>query len=291
MIKQDGVPLDMLDVEAWEIIPELAPGGGDKAAELIVTQGLMQEIFPLADPNGQRIIARRRYMALTDNPEEAMEVIPEPPTPMSDDAQYAQGAFAVLMLGMPFIAKEGVNHVAYVGMLMQMMQLKLQQTQQVMQTPTGISIAAEWVAGLMNTAQHVAEHIQMISRDERKRDLAKQLMKGLEQMVKAMQEMGKAIMEQAQQSAGQGGVSPETQQKLAEKMLLAQAEAQAKAAKSQHGQELKEAAFLNENMRRNAMTQADVQRKLAMTQADIVAKGMTTNAEILRGDLVKEATE
>lgn len=282
-IQKEGVPLDMLDVEAWDIIPEMTVGGGNKAVELSVTQALMQEILPLADPDGQRIITRRRYLALTDNPDEAMEVIPEAPAPPSNDAQYAQQAFPVLMIGLPFIIQEGTNRVAYAGMLLNLLQIKYQQTAAIIGQPSGVPIAAEAIAGMFNVVQHVGEQIQMIARDDRRKEVAKQMMKMLKELMGTLQDLAKQVSEMAQQqSAQQGGVSPETQQKLAEKMMLAQADAQAKVTKSQQSGELKQIAFLEENARRNAMTEADAQRKLMMTQADITALNAKTIAEIMR---------
>jgi hypothetical protein len=40
--------------------------------------------------------------------------------------------------------------------------------------------------------------------------------------------------------------------------------------------------FSNENLRRNAMVEADNQRKMIGTAADIQAKDLTTSAEIIR---------
>ena len=279
-IERDGVDLEMLDAEYWDILPEMTVGGGSKAVELTVTQAMMQEVFPLVDPNGQRIILRRRYLALTDNPEEAMEVIPEAPQPPSDDVQYAQSAFSILMLGLPFIMKEWVNHIAYTGMLMQMMQTKTQQAQQVIGQPSGVSIAAEAIAGLMNVAQHVQQEIQVIStQGDRGKEIASQLEKLLGEIVKALMEMGKQVAEMSQQMQQQGGMSPEAQAKIQEMIMTAQTKGQIDMMKAQQKEELKKVGWIEENQRRNATTAADIERKNAQTIVDLQSQQVLSQAQ------------
>jgi hypothetical protein len=282
-IQKEGVPLDMLDVESWDVVPEQTVGGGNKAVEMNVTQVLMQEFFPLADPDGQRIIARRRYNALTDNPDEAMMVIPDAPQPPSDDIQYAQIAFTVLMDGAPFIVKEGVNRLAYTGFLMQMIQTIGQQVQQVMQQPLGLSIAAEKIAGLFNIVAHCQEQIQIIARDERRKDVVKVMSTNLAAMANVLTQMAKEIMASEQaQSQQQGGISPELQAKIQERMLLAQTNAEILQAKAAQKQEQSDVRFHSENQRRDALTHAEINRKLALAQTDIAAADLRTQAEIIR---------
>lgn len=290
-IQKEGVPLSALDCEAWEVMPEMTVGGGNKAVELTVTQALMQEMFPLVDPDGQRIIARRRYLALTDNPDEAMEVIPDGPEPPNDDTQYAQFAFSILMLGMPFLQKEGVNHVAFTAVLLQQLKVKLEQTQAAMQTPTGIATAAEWIAGLFNVAQHIQKEIQIIGQAEARKEIAKQMVKMFSEITAELQRTAQELMAMEQQQQPQNGVDPETQAKIQERMMLAQTNAQIMSGKAQQKQQEKDIAFANENMRRNAMTQAEIQRKMALTHTEIAAKDVTTAAEIRRGAMEPAGAE
>jgi hypothetical protein len=292
-VEKQGVPSDVLDCEAWDIVVEQTVGGGNKAVELTVTQALMQEIFPLADPEGQRLLARRRYLALTDNPEEAMLVFPDAPKPPSDDVQYAQQAYAVLMLGVPFAKKEGINHVAYAAMLMQMMTITLQQVAAAVEQPQGLAIAADKVVGLFNVASHVQEEINIIGRVENQQEKAKLMFKALVEMTTQLTNLAKQLMAEGEAQTQQGGISPETQQKLQEKMLLAQTDAQIKMQGAAQKQEQKQISWSEENERRNATTAADIQRKqtmtaveaqnsIAMTQTEIVATDLKTAADIAR---------
>lgn len=281
-IEKEGVPLSCLDIDAWDVIPEKTVGGGNKAVEMVSTQILMQEMFPLADPDGQRLIARRRYLAITDNSDEALLIFPDAPQPPSDDVQYAQNAYAVLMLGVPFAKKEGINHLAYAGMLMQMMNVTFSQIQQAAEQPQGLAIAADKIVGLFNAAQHVQEEIKAIARVEHQVDNAKVMFKALVEMISELTKVAQKLMAQEQDSQANGGLNAETRAKIESMMMKAQTESQIRMKAAEEKEMRNDVKFMNENNRRNAMVEADNQRKLLSTQADITAKDLTTAAEITR---------
>lgn len=280
--KADGVPDECFDVDAWEVIPSKSVGGGNKAVEMVSTQVLMQEMLPHADPDGQRIILKRRYLAITDNPDEAEVIFPPAPQPPSDDVQYAQTAYAVLMLGVPFAKKEGVNHLAYAGMLMQMMNITLGQIQQAAEQPQGLAIAADKIVGLFNAIQHVQEEINIIARVEHQVDKAKMMFKALVEMTTELTKVAQKLVAQEQDSQANGGLAAETRAKIEAMMMKAQTENQIKQMQAEQKEQRNDIKFLNENQRRNAMVAADNQRKMIGTAADIQAEDLKTAAEIMR---------
>lgn len=281
-LKKEGVPDDMLDVDAWIVNPEQTVGGGNKAVELNVTQAMMQEIFPLADPDGQRQIARKRVLALTDNAEEAMLIFPDAPQPPSNDVQYAQVAFTVLMLGQPFAKKDGVNHVAYAAMLMHMMQVTLGQIAAAVEQPQGLAIAADDIKGLFNVAQHVQEEINIIARAENQLDKAKTMFKALTEMMTQLNNIAKQLMAEGEAQNQQGGIDPAKMAKIQEIQMQGEVTRQQKAADAAMKREQKQISWSEENERRNATTAAEAQRKMLLTQTEIAAKDLTTAAEIVR---------
>lgn len=281
-IKKEGVPLDMLDIEFWIILPEQTVGGGNKSVELNITQALAQEFLPSVGPDGQRIIMRRRYLALTDNPDEAMLVIPDPPSPPSNDVQYSQGVFPTLMMGLPIQVAEGVNLVTYTAMLLTMADTILNQAKQLMQNPDSVAIVAERIAGVANVGTHCEEQIQKIAQNKQMEQKAKLLFKQLSQMMGMVQQMSKAVMAQEQQQAAQGGIDPETQAKIQQQMLLAQTQAKIQDENANQKRMHKQVQWQEENQRKNATVQADIGRKGLQTQADVAAKDLTTHAEIIR---------
>lgn len=287
-LKKKDVPEEMLDIDAWEVVPEQTVGAGNKAAEVWVTQALMQEMFPLADPDGQRIIARRRYLALTDNPEEAMVVIPDGPQPPSNDVQYAQTAYSVLMLGVPFIVREGVNHIAYTAMLMNMGRVSLGQVVAAVNHPQGMAIAADKIVGLFNTFQHCQEQINIIGRAERNRDQAKALLKALMEMSVQLQQAAKQLM--ASEEQGQGsGVDPAKLAKIQEVQMAGEVSRQQRIADAELKREQKAISWSEENDRRNATTAADIQRQQALTLTEVQRQRILTAADVASIDIKTES--
>jgi len=281
-IQEEGVPLEVLDVGKWKVMPEFGVGAGNKSVELNVTQAMMNELFALSSPDGQRIMARRRADALGDNPEESILMFPDPPSPPSNDVQYAQVIFPTLMLGMPVQVAEGVNLITYSALLLTMANTILQQTQAIMQSPDGLALAAKNLAGASNVVAHCEEQIQVISRAKVNESKAKMLFKQASQMMGQIQQLSKAIMAQEQQQAQQNGQDPELQAEIQAKLIAAQSDAKIKEGKAQQQQAHKDLAWQNENRRKNATTQAEINRKAALTHADIAATDLTTQADILR---------
>lgn len=275
-IQKYGIPTDMLDIDAWEVLPEQTVGGGNKASELTVTQALMQEFFPMADPEGQRIIGRRRYLALTDNPDEAMAVIPDAPK-IPDEVQHAQIGFSVLMEGVPYMVQEGVNHLAYTGALLAITNIVFEQTKGIIQNPSGIGIAADKLAGLFNIANHLGEQIQVIAKDERRKEQAKALAKALAELIAGLQEMAKQLMALEEEQSQSGGINPETMAKIQERMMLAQSQAEIEKSKAALKQSHKDEGFAADQQRKNAQTVAEIERKRALTVTDVQAKLITAS--------------
>lgn len=270
------VPEEVLDVEAWEILPEMVVGGGNKAMELTATQALMQEILPVAAPEGQKVILRRRYAAITDNPDEAMMIFPENPQ-VPDEVQYAQIAFSVLMDGVPFVVKESINHLAYTGALLTISQNAFQQAAALIQQPSGIPLAAAKVAGLFNVGMHLQQEIQIVAQDKTRKEAVKALATMLQQFMAGLQDLSKQLMAMEEQQGQQQGMDPEVMQKIQEAQAMAQNKMQIESQKAQLKMQHQDIKFAEENNRRNAQTAADIRRKQALTMADVAA--MHTKAE------------
>lgn len=281
-LKQEGIPLDVLDYDHWAVQPETVVGSGNKASELTVTQALLQELFPLVDPNAQRIILRRRWTALTDNPDEAMEAVPPGPNPaMADDVQYASFAFTILMEGLPFDDKEGTNHVVMAGTLMQMAQMALQQAQAVVNQPDGHPLAAQKVAGAANVLQHVQMEVQKVAQAPLLKVQARQLIGQFQQLNGEMQQVAKAVQAVGEQQAQ--SMDPETaklQAKLQEMQATGEMQRQIDGQNAQQKMQQKQAAWQMENERRNADTAAEQQRKTVDTVAQVHRDAALTAADI-----------
>jgi hypothetical protein len=294
-LREAGIPEEVLDFECWEVVPTVGVGGGNKAAELTVTQALMQEVFPLVDASAQRIILRRRYVALTDDPDEAMAVVPEAPgVGAEDDVQYAQVAAAILMTGQPWQDKEGINHVVMATVLMGVAQQAIQQAEATAQQPDGVAIAAQKVAGAANVLSHVQGEIMKVgqaSEQPGRKEQAKALLKQWQELNQANQQVGQMVMKVAEEA--QGGMDGKEAEAMAKiQIMQAQAQTQREIAtmNAQQKAQQREAQWISETQRKDVTAQADAMRKLKLAEVDAAAKGMTTEAEI-RAKLIKAARE
>lgn len=281
-LQKEGVPLQVLDFEAWNLMPETVVGSGNKASELTVTQALLQELYPLVDPNAQRVILRRRYTALTDNPDEALAAVPESPeAAMADDTQYAQFAFTILMDGLPFADKEGANHVVMAGVLMQLAQVAMQQAQAVVGQPDGVAIAAQKVAGAANVLQHVQGEVQKVAQAEPLKVQAKQLGKQWEALQGELMQVAKAVQAAGEQQAQ--SVEPEMaklQAKLAEIKMTGDLQRDLAAKAAEQKLQQRQIQWASTTQQKEADTAAAIQRDSVQTAVDIHHENARTMVEL-----------
>lgn len=268
-LRKEGIPLKVLDFEAWNVQPETVVGSGNKASELTVTQALYQEMYPVVGPNAQRIILRRRWTALTDNPDEAMEAIPaSPEMEMADDQQYAQFAFSILMDGQPFMDKEGTNPAVMAGTLMGLANTAVQQAQMIVNQPDGHPLAAQKVAGAANVLQHVEQEIAKLAQAPAMKQQAKGLMGQLQQLNAEVQSVAKQVQAAGEQQAQ--SMDPEMAKLQAKLMDIKatgdmQRDLAAKAADQKLQQ--RQIQWMSTTQQKEASTQADNNRKAVETVA------------------------
>lgn len=281
--KKEQIPIEMLDDEAWNIIPERVMGGGNKAVELTTSRALF-EIRGALGSQGAAEATRMYVLALTDNPQQTSILVPEEQEAPSDAAIIAASAFGTLMQGVPFPPKKGLNQVDYIVTLLQLSELAMQKLDAYLQEPDAAPVLAEKISGLVQVLNHVEEHIQVLAMDESQAELVKNFQKAVNDMMtklKGYAQRLQEMMEAKQQQQGQQ-LSPEAQAKIIDAQIVGQAKAAALTQSAAQKQQHKDIAFDNENQRRNAATLAEINRKLALTQADVAAKDITTKAELLQ---------
>ncbi len=288
-IQKQGVPLEMLDFETWDVMPEMSKGGGSKAMELTVGQAMMREVFPLVDPQAQRTILRDYVSALTDNPDEAMMLVPEQQEQGGPDVQVAQVAFSVLMDGVQFQPPRGADPVVLASVLMQMAGVPLNQAQAAMQQPSGLGMASEKLAGAANVLQFVQGAIDQVGQAasvmESRKVVAKQLQQQHDLLMGELQQLAKAVMEAEQQMQPQvDGEQAKLQAKLQDIQATGELKRQLAGAQAEQKREQQQAKWGEENARRNADTQAEIERGNARTTVELRNSLVKAHAE---GEIAK----
>lgn len=206
MIKEKVNPKYLVP-EAWDVYHERVMGGGNKTLETGIAQWLMENREKY-DPSAQRIILRDATLAVTDNPDKAIELVPDEPV-ASSSVHDAQLASSTLLLGMPMAFKDGVNHQEYAAALIGALKSEVHK---VLQFKNGVP-DMDAIAGMQNLAGMTIQgepiqgngamaHIQVLQGDDTAKQVAAQLN---DELGKAMNEVkGFAQrLQQAQQKAAQ----------------------------------------------------------------------------------------
>jgi hypothetical protein len=243
---RQGVPANMLNVEAWDIEPERVMGAGNKTLELAIAQQLMQ-YRNLFDPEPQREILRDVTLAVTDDPARADRLVPEKPVAITDSVHDAQISAATLLRGLPVGIKTGINHIEYVQAMLPDMAIIIGQIMK----KGGVS-DPDTIAGLQNMAQHISQHIAIIGQDPEQKQLTKQFGDALGKLmnqVKAISQRTQEAMQKQQQSNG-SKLDPKDAAKIQGQML--QAKVKAENSSKSHGQKTaqRQIAFEKEQQRK-----------------------------------------
>jgi hypothetical protein len=225
-----GVPASMLIPEAWDIDPERVLGAGNKTLEMAIAEQLMQ-FRNLYDPEPQRQILRDFTLAITDDPGRTESMVPEEPNRVTDSVHDAQLAAGVLMQGLPVAIKTGQNHIEYVDTLMVSLQVAIGRIQKRGGVPT-----QEELEGLDALAQHIAQHIQIVSQDEKEKERVTNWQKTMTKLMNLVKAFAQRLqeMQQKQQQGGNGEGDAELQAKL--KAMQVTAQAKAELGKQSHAQ-------------------------------------------------------
>lgn len=270
--KKEGVPAEMIDYERWNIEPERVLGAGNKTLEIAQAKELMA-VRPLLDPEPQREVLHMFVEAVSDDAKLANRLVPIDKKIVSDSVHDAQLASATLMMGMPVSIKTGMNHIEYIESLMNSMGSVIKKIQGIDNVGT-----VEQVIGLSNMAQHISEHIAILSEDKSQKDRVKKYSDALNSLMNVVK--GFAQRSQEKNAQGNGGITPEAQAKIQSQLLLAQTNAQIKDAKAQQQMQQKEASFRSRQEMEAEKHQMELGQQVQQTRVDVAAKDLTTAADI-----------
>lgn len=273
---RDGVPIECLDSECWEIAPEQVMGGGNKMLEMTIADKLMS-VRNLYDPEPQRDILRDYTLAITDDPGRTKLLVPDQPVKVTDSVHDAQLVAGSLMQGFEVGIKTGMNHIEYVDTLLKEMTMVIQRIEQ-----RGGTASPHEVNGLNNMAQHIAQHIAIIAQDPNEKQRVKQYGDAMGQMmnmVKAYQQrLQQAMEKRAQQQGGNGGPDPETIAKIRSQEMLNQAKIE-QGAKSHAARTAQRQAQFEMGLQQDAQRhQLELQKQQDMTEVEF-RKAMVKDLE------------
>lgn len=279
-IKQ-GVPLEALNVDRWNVSAERIIGGGNKQMELAQNNMLMSQ-FPRFGPDAQNTILRNFTFAATGDAALTKELVPFDQNKVSPAKHDAQLAMGTLMLGLPVDVRPSMNHIDYVETLLLGMALIVQQIEQ-----SGGMATKEQIIGLQNTAQHVDAHIQIIADDPEEKQRVKGYQDALGQIMNMVKAYMQRLHEQMQQQGQQG--DPELNAKVQSMLIQAQSKAKINEANNAQKLEQKQISFDQKTQQAEEKHQLENANTIRKTQVDEASKDLSTVGEIQRQNAKAEA--
>jgi hypothetical protein len=290
-----GIPKKWLDIDLWDIEPEIPIGAGNPNMALAAVNALMQNRMAFG-PNAQQKILHMFATVVTNNAKLGLELVPLQESPgMSESEMDAVASFPTLMLGLPVAWSEDASIIEQVNTLLGLLDGTIKMAQEGAQNGMGLP-AAKDIFGMHTVEQHITQMIQFMAQDPQRQELAKtasqQLgnlsneIKGIEQQlsqqIKAQQKQQQDQQQIGQQQesdaktaaiVGQAQAKVETMKQMAAAKM--QTHAQSTAVKSQlkqaehtAAQQRADAAMLAEEQRKNAMTAGEITRREVMAEAE-----------------------
>lgn len=281
-----GVPIKMLSEEQWEIEPERVLGAGNKTLEMTIAEQLMS-MRPLYDPSAQRKILRNVTSAITDDPAQAEELVPEEPE-VSGSVHDAQLRFGSLMALAPMNIKDGTNHGEVAVTLLGILGQQVIGNEQNGQLPM-----PKELAGYQNVAQHIQEEIDVIAQDPNEKANVAKYGQALGQITNLIKAQGQRLQEQMKKqqeaaAAGNGQIDPKDVAKV--KAMEMQAQVKAKNLSASHAQKTaqRQIQFEMEQKRKVDEHRLKLQEEAEKSGHALASETLATRQELAHNALYTE---
>lgn len=196
--KREKIPAEFLNVERWDIIPEVPMGSGNMTLAMAQAQQLMA-VRPMHSPEAQQKILRMFDDAILNNARMANDLVPiSEDKKVTPSQEHAAVAFPNLMLGIPVPQPPGLNLPDQIETLLGMLAGVIAQM-----TP------ATNLQGIQTVAQFIDGLIQQLAQDESQAVRVKAYTQNLKQLMTEAQQRVKMLAEQ-----NNGQPDPETMAKV-----------------------------------------------------------------------------
>lgn len=260
--QREGIPPAWLNVEHWEIEPEMPMGSGNPTMGMTMVEQLMR-LYPMLSPTAQSEVVHEAIEVYSGDPRKAQRWQPlGQSTPISAGREYAAAMFGTLMTGVPSPIRDTAPPADLIEVWLGMMSGVIVQIEQT----DNVGTPAQ-VRGLVNVATEISKQIQKLAQVQSEKAKVKEYgdaLGNLMNQIKGFQQR------QAEQSAqGNGQMPPETAAKVASSLVKAHSDAKIKEAKAGQQQQHKETAFVLEQKRKNLETEAEIARESAKAGAEM----------------------
>lgn len=214
---REGIPRVWLDVEHWEIEPEMPMGAGNPTMAMTAVQELMG-IYPMLSPTAQSEVIHEAIEVYTNDPRKADRWQPIGKEPMlSTGKKFAGAMFGSLMVGVPAPIDENLPPADLIEVWLGMASGVIS----MIEKRDNIGTAPE-LAGLSNVAQHIDQQIQRLAQVQSAKSKVKEYSEALGELMNIVKGFAQRL---AEKNASQNG-DPEAAAKVAAIRAAAEAKIQ-----------------------------------------------------------------
>jgi hypothetical protein len=277
-----GIPETMLDIDEWDITPDMPLGSGNQTLELSQATQLMAQRGAYSG-DAQAEILHLYTAAVTNNPRLASILAPIGQNKdVTDSQRDAEFAFGTLMLGVPVRMKQGLNPIDQVETILG---LTAGVIQRIEKEPGQMATNSE-VIGLSTTLQYCQQLISQMTQDPQQKQRVKEYSDTMGQLQNAVQGFAQRLQQQQEAQAVKETITinykdapPEVQRQMEQKAGFQPAQApesqvDQKTQKNVHAMAIQDAKFKQKEAHADQAFEAEQQRKNASTAAAIQEKGL-----------------
>jgi hypothetical protein len=282
--QREKIPAEFIDVDKWDIIPEMPMGSGNQTLAMAIAQQLIS-VRPMMSPESQQIALHMFVEAVTGDAKLAQWLVPiGEQKKVTPSQEHAAVAFPNLMFSVPIPEPPGLNLPDQIETLIGMLAGVI----------TQLSPKTD-LMGIQSVAKAIGELTQRLAQDETQGPRVKayqqnlqQLMQEAQQRVKAMQDAKNGPDEET--LAKVRGIEMTTAAKVDSMRKTTEFKLQSKAVSDRMKLQTKAVADSHKLGTKEALHQQDIAHADAATAQEMAHAGAEADSELARENL-KTANE
>lgn len=275
--RKAGIPPQFVNVEYWDIEPEIPIGSGNPTMAQTQAQQLLA-MRPMYDPTAQQEILHEATEVITGDPRRADRWAPiDGKRGVSDAQRDSEFAWGTLMQGGDVQMKEGLSAAEQTDVMIGLTAGKIAQLDK-----TGGMATKDQIIGLSKCLEYANELNLRLAQDEQQKGRVKANADKIGKLSNSIKAYAQRLAEQnkSQSQNSNGGIAPEVIAKVEGSKISAASSAKIKEEKNTQQMRHKDIAFVKDQQRKDAEAIAEQQRL-----------GVKAGAEAKRIDLAGETEQ
>jgi hypothetical protein len=250
-----GIPEELIDVDEWDIEPEIPIGAGNPVVEQAQIKELMQA-RPLFSPVAQQEILHNFTAIVTDDPKSADRLVPlDDGRDVSNALLNAQFSFPVLMMGLPVAPRPELNVTEQIEALIGMAAGVITRI-----IKTGGNAVEHEIVGLRTVENHIKQLLGRLAQDPSAQGAVKQYSGQIMKLFNEVKAFEQRLQEK-KQAEGNPQMDPKVQAEIAELMAKSQTKNEIDVMTAARKEERADLSFSLEQGRRDAEVAAQIERE------------------------------